>query len=86
MCDLDVHIVFRDRDTGRLIEYESINADGEHFKLDLAKSLVDKIKACPVVRNYKLYTDDDYQSLQVNHKTTEKLEDIVIMQSQMIID
>ena len=53
MCDLDIHIVLKDRETKKVIEYSSIGADGQSFGIDDAKSILDQFKKKTFVRNYK---------------------------------
>ena len=63
MCDLDVHIVLKDRESNKVIEYSSINADGQSFSIENAKLVLDHLTAKHIVRNYRHYTDLDYESL-----------------------
>lgn len=41
MCNLDIHIVLKDRDFNKVIEYNSISNDGFIFTIDHAKALLD---------------------------------------------
>ena len=66
MCNLDVHIVMRDRDVNKVIEYNSISHDKSVFTMEDAKALIEQFKGNPKRRNFKLYTDDDYDSLKVH--------------------
>ena len=66
MCNLDIHIVLKDRDFNKVIEYNSISTDGFVFTIDAAKSLLDQLKGISRRRNYKLLTDDDYENLKAH--------------------
>lgn len=66
MCNLDIHIVLKDRDFNKVIEYNSISNDGFIFTIDHAKALLDQLKVSGHRRNYKLLTDDDYENLKVH--------------------
>ena len=44
MCDLDIHITLKDRESGRIIEYSSIDADGRIFTIEDAKTILDQLK------------------------------------------
>ena len=64
MCNLDVHLLLKDRDGNKVIEYNSINADGQQFSIDLAKSLLEQFKEQDNTRNFRRYTDYDYDNLK----------------------
>lgn len=68
MCNLDVFIVLRDRDFGKVIEYNSISADGQAFTIKGAEAVLDKYKSTLHRRNFKQYTDADYENLKVHHR------------------
>lgn len=64
MCNLDVHLILKDRDGNKVIEYNSINADGQQFSIDLVKSLLEQYKEQDNARNFRRYTDYDYDNLK----------------------
>ena len=66
MCNLDIHIVLKDRDFNKVIEYNSVSSDGAQFTIEAAKQLLDTLSGNTRRRNYKLYTDDDYENLKVH--------------------
>ena len=74
MCNLDIHIVLKDRDFNKVIEYNSISTDGFVFTIDAAKSLLDQLKGLARRRNYKLLTDDDYENLKAHPRGGDFLE------------
>ena len=65
MCNLDIHLVVHDIEYGKVTEYASTNLSGASFTLTMAQDLINKIKAVQQGRNYRMFTDLDYQSLQV---------------------
>lgn len=66
MCNLDIHIVLKDRDFNKVIEYNSISSDGKQFTIEAAKELLDSMKGNVRRRNFKLYTDEDYENLKAH--------------------
>ena len=66
MCNLDVHIVLKDRDFNKVIEYNSVSSEGAQFTIEAAKLLLDSLRGNIRRRNYKLYIDDDYENLKAH--------------------
>ena len=66
MCNLDIHIVLKDRDFNKVIEYNSVSKDEKQFTIQAAKELLDSLSGLALRRNYKLYTDDDYENLKTH--------------------
>ena len=83
MCNLDIHIVLKDRDCNKVIEYNSVSSDGKKFTVQAAKELLDSLSVLALRRNYKLYTDDDYENLKKHPRggdflDLESLDDLLI--------
>ena len=66
MCNLDIHIVLKDRDFNKVIEYNSVSTDGKQFTVEAAKEFLDSLNGLALRKNYKLYTDDDYENLKTH--------------------
>ena len=70
MCNLDIFIFINDRDSNRIIEYNSANggpdADQDLFSIDRVLENIKRIDSSIAVscRSYKKYTDTDYESLK----------------------
>ena len=85
MCNLDIHIVLKDRDFNKVIEYNSVSYDGKQFTIQAAQELLDSLSGLALRRNYKLYTDDDYENLKTHARggdflDQESLNDLPIRQ------
>ena len=65
MCDLDIHIVLRDREFNKVVEYNSINADGQTFSIEAAKKLIEQFTQIASKKYFRVYTDADYENLKV---------------------
>ena len=83
MCNLDIHIVLKDRDFNKVIEYNSVSKDEKQFTIQAAKELLDSLSGLALRRNYKLYTDDDYENLKKHPRggdflDQESLDDLLI--------
>ena len=74
MCNLDIHIVLKDRDFKKVIEYNSVSSDGRQFTVEAAKELLDSMSGLALRRNYKLYTDDDYENLKTHPRGVDFLD------------
>ena len=64
MCDLDIHIALKDRESGKFIEYSSIGTDGQLFTIEHVKAVLEEFKSRNFARNYRMYTDNDYEGLK----------------------
>lgn len=62
MLDLDMCIVFRDRDTGKVSQYQSGDSRNGHFTLQQALKELEDLKAFGKVA--KSFDDDDYYRLK----------------------
>ena len=81
MCDLDIHITMRDREFNKVIEYNSLKADGHVFCIEAVNALIEQFRDQMNSKYYKIYTDDDYESLKVQPRGGEFMDDESIEQS-----
>ena len=77
MCNLDIFIMINDRDSSRVLEYNSIHPVTQHlFGIDdafkLATNYINAITN--QTRFYKWYTDADYESLKQQPRIQDLLE------------
>ena len=75
MCDLDIHITMQDREFNKVIEYNSLNADGHVFCIEAVNALIEQFRDQMNSKYYKIYTDDDYESLKVQPRGGEYMDD-----------
>lgn len=65
MCNLDIFILMKDRDSNKVIEYASIDANHQVFTLKNVLEILDKFKDVDrMARNFRRYTDHDYEALK----------------------
>ena len=65
MCNIDIFILMKDRDSSKVIQYNSIGLDGRtNFTIESARKELEKFDNMAVIRNFKHYTDLDYESLK----------------------
>ena len=65
MCDLDIHIVLRDREFNKVVEYQSLKADGQVFTIEDAKKYIEQFNGVASRKFFRIYNDNDYDSLKV---------------------
>ena len=65
MCNLDIYILTKDRDSAKVVQYNSVGPlNNHHFTIDKVILELAKFKDMHVVRNFKHYTDLDYEALK----------------------
>ena len=75
MCDMDIHIVLKDREFNKIIEYSSLSANGEVFSIDTAQVHVHQFRQLMSKKFFRVYTDEDYEALKAQPRGADYLDE-----------